>query len=266
MLTNLAHSEILLFDRSNLLGGVSGVCRLGSGNRGRETFLTEKGAGIEACSFRTEPGQALEALVSDREVSLCVDDFLSATYDRDSGALKSASFSLCRAIIQAEDRGLTMPDDLVPRAWRTLAKGGDLTVVVRFDPKEERIAVIRKNESVSCLEALALPMDMMESYEINEDGEEVDYFYEEEDEEVRGELLSAWRCPIMGGLGEFAVGIRTTMLDFVIYGANRDDFILFHVRGVMDFSCLIRDSIDGRMLLDLTQTAFWEMDSDESLD
>jgi|CXWL01.1.fsa_nt_gi hypothetical protein len=261
MLTGKVQPELLIYDRSELVGGRRKECRLGLGDGGGRSFFLERGEGFESISLYGRDGETLGVCVTDREVSLCADDVVAATYDRISGALKSASLSLPRALIEAQERGLAVDEELSSRAWRILADGGDLTVVVRFDGVDERIALIRTNGVVNCPEGLAFPADMAEGYEEDGEGDPVDLVYEEEDGVLpMGELLTAWRRTFMDWRGEFAVGIRTLLLDFILFGEDRDEFMIFHVNQMVDFLILEDNHLSGELAASLIEEAFPLMD------
>lgn len=261
MLIGKLQPELLIYDRSGLAGGRRKECRLGLDVDGRRSFILERGEGFESISLHTEDGEVLGVMVTDHEVGLCADDVVAATYDRACGALKSASLSLPRALIEAEKRGLAVDEELFSWAWQILAQKGDLTLVVRFDGKDERIALIRTNEVVNCPEGLAFPADTTEGYEEDEEGDPVDLVYEEEDGVLpMGELLSAWRRTFMDGKGEFAVGIRTLLLDFILFGEDPDEFMIFHVNQMLDFLMLEDNHLNDELTAYLIREAFPEMD------
>ncbi len=230
--------------------------------------LSDTGSAFESLSVLTEEGELLEAIVTDDEVVVGVNDTISAAYDREFGFLVSASFSLVSGVIEAKSRELlSLPEDLFKRAIELKRKKDDLVVVVDFDNDdgEAKVFLVRtENGRAVQLIKVIKQKEMHESYgEVeDEDGDPMPLdFVCEGEEELVGELLCAWLqyCPILNFAVNFGVGIRTQMVDFCLFDVEDEEALPYHVSELFDSSALDDRRLTRKMVSSFVSQAFPEM-------
>jgi hypothetical protein len=228
---------------------------------GENLLLNERGRGFEGFSQKLKTGELVEAWVTDKEAGVCFDNLISAVYDRGSGALMSASFSLTRAVLDAKGRRLSI-NKMVRRKVKELRRDAiDVVVVVNFDEDGEiKISsVMTESGKATRRIAAAGVEDMEHDYSFPEDGQVVD-FLDDEEKELVGELILAWRhiCRVTGI--DFGVGVRTQVLDFVMINSRKLAGFPYHVAELLDLSVFDGRSLDARLSLRLVSEAFPEVD------
>lgn len=229
--------------------------------------LSETGQSFESLSVLTEEGELLEVTVTDEEVVVGVNDTISAAYDRVGGFLVCASFSLVGGVIDAYSRGLLdLPDELFDRAVALVKKGDDLVVVVDFDDDGEEKVFLVQTEGGKVVRLIeVIDHDDLQRVEFDDDDDDNDGgaldFVVEGEEELVGEFLSGWRqfCPIFDFRAEFAVGIRTQVVDFSVIDSKNEEAMPYHASMLFDPSGLDDRRLNRKMVRSFVRQAFPEM-------
>lgn len=234
--------------------------------------LSEVRRGFESLSVLTDEGELLEVTATDDEIVVGVNDTISAAYDRVGGFLISASFSLVGGVIDSYSRGiLDLPDELFEKAVGLRVKGDDLVIVVEFDDDGEAKMFLMRTENGQAAQLVDVVNydEMMEAYGViegeedegdeGEDDEPINFTVEGE-EELVGEFLSGWRqlCPIFDFEAEFAVGIRTQVVDFSIIDAENEEAMPYHASELIDPSELDNIRLTAKMVRSFVNQAFPE--------
>ncbi|OGD71239.1 hypothetical protein A3D09_03580 [Candidatus Collierbacteria bacterium RIFCSPHIGHO2_02_FULL_49_10] len=238
--------------------------------------LSEAGIGFESCSMLTDQGELLEVTVTDDEVVVGVNDTISAAYDRVGGFLTSASFSLTAGVIDSYSRGiLDLPDELFEMAVELKIKGDDLVIVVEFDDDGEAKVFLVRTENGETVQLISIirhdemvaAFGVIEGEEDEGEGDEPLDFVVEGEEDLVGEFLSGWRqpCPIFDLSAEFAVGIRTQVVDFSIIDVENDEAMPYHASQLFDPSRLDNTRLTAKMVRSFAGQAFPEMGWDNDL-
>ncbi|MBI2325809.1 hypothetical protein HYU91_00260 [Candidatus Collierbacteria bacterium] len=194
-------------------------------------------------------GEPVGAVVTDKEVRVCCDNRVMAIYDRSSGALTSASFSLAQAFLEMSRYDVRANQETIKFLAQLIRGGDDLAVVIKFDKDgEARGTVVLSDRAGVCRPLVAAKM--------------VDLVLEEDDEgdEETDELLQAWHCISPVGKIDFCVGIRVFSLDLMIFNSTSGEVTLFHVAQMLDFSVLDQERVSPGLMLDLATDAFPGMD------
>ncbi len=207
----------------------------------------ERGAGRETTTVCRGLGEPVEALVTDKEVGVCYDNAIKATYERSSGALTSVSFSLVQAFLEVSRNDIRMDQSAVKELTELSRGGNDLMVTVKLDEDGEgRASVVLSDGMGVCRPLAAAKM--------------VDRVKSEEGDDGDDELLQTWHCISPIGKIDFCVGIRVFVLDLVIINPCTGEGTPFHVAQELDFSLLDRVRINPQLVLDLAADAFLGLD------
>ncbi len=225
------------------------------------SHLEERREGQETCTVTMELGMLIEAFAYNKEVGICFDNTVMAIYDRGTGALNTASFSLVQGVLDASRFDIRVNRVTARKAKELSRERSDIVVVVNFDEDgEERMSLVmtERGRVVRTLAAARIN-DMGHDYSFREEREEIDFVSEDEEEWV-GELLRAWRCiSSIGGI-DFGVGVRNYVLDFVMINSNAGEGMPYHVAQQLDFSVLNGRGLDSNLTLKFAEVAFPGMD------
>lgn len=220
------------------------------------SHFSERRVGRESCTVISDLGVISEAFVRESEVGVCFDNQMMAIYDRKTGALNCASFSLVNIVLDAENLEITV-NRVTARKVKTLSKENlDIVVVVNFDDDgEEKISLVmtEMGRVIRTLESVGIN-EMSRDYSFPEE-EEADFVAEGEEKMV-GELLRAWRHISQVGGIDFGVGVRELVLDLVLIDSNAGEGVLFHVAQQLDFEIFNKTGLSPKLVRQLAEAAF----------
>lgn len=209
----------------------------------------EKNVGNETTMVCRGLGEPVGAVVTDKDIKVCIDNRVMAIYDRASGGLSSVSFSLAQAFLEVSRYDVRMGGAGICAIEALVREGNDLVVVVNFDDDGEGRAAVVLSDSAGVGRPLAAAK--MTDRVPTEEGDEG---------EDKDELLQTWHCISPIGKIDFSVDIRVFVLDLEIINPYTGKGTPFHVAQELDFSLLDQEKISPQLVLELAADAFPGLD------